>query len=264
MAIRIFQVDAFCEKPFTGNPACVCLMQDEKPDSWLQAVAAEMNLSETAFLWPRENRYQIRWFTPACEANLCGHATLASAHVVWEAKLVDPSSTIEFDSRGGPLKAEKMGDQIILDFPAKVINDESSAPDGLLDSLNAEPLYLGTDGTDYLLEVASEREVLDLTPDFTKLANVNARGVIVTARSDRANIDFVSRFFGPKVGIDEDPVTGSAHCLLAPYWAEKLNKNELKAHQASNRGGFLDVELFKKRVFLGGKATTIFRGELLV
>ena len=264
MSIRIFQVDAFSSEPFKGNPACVCLMEEEKSDRWLQNVASEMNLSETAFVWKSAERFRLRWFTPLCEAELCGHATLATAHALWESEWLAAENSAHFDSLSGPLIASRRGIEITLDFPAKELNEDWTAPEGLFVALGAKPGNIVTDGTDLLLELESETAVRQLKPDFGKLAEVDTRGVIVTALSDEGDVDFVSRFFGPAVGIDEDPVTGSAHCLSGPYWAKKLNKNELRAFQASKRGGYLSVNVQGDRVYLGGQATTVFCGQLEV
>ena len=263
MSIKIYQVDAFANEPFTGNPACVCLMEDERPDAWLQSVAAEMNLSETAFVWRKPDGFHIRWFTPWTEVELCGHATLGSAHVLWESGWLESSTEAKFNSLSGVLGAVKEGDDIFLDFPAKApVSVEP--PSGLLEGLNVEPLYVGTDKTDFVIEVGDEATICELSPDFEKLKNVEARGIIVTSASESNDYDFVSRFFGPAVGINEDPVTGSAHCILAPYWSKKLEKQSMLAYQASARGGFLSLEVNDSRVRLGGKAKTVFAGELLV
>ena len=230
MTIPIVQVDAFAAEPFRGNPACVCLLNEAKDDEWLQSMAAEMNLSETAFVWSRGDHFRLRWFTPAAEVELCGHATLATAHVLWAKGLLNETDEAVFETLSGRLAASKQGDLITLNFPARP-PVETEPPTGLIESLGIEPLFIGTDGTDYMIEVANEKTVAGLTPDFQSLARISARGIIVTAQSSSGDRDFVSRFFGPAVGIDEDPVTGSAHSIMAPYWANKLNMTKMTAEQ---------------------------------
>jgi PhzF family phenazine biosynthesis protein len=260
--MRILQIDAFASAPFRGNPAAVCLLDRERPDAWMQDVAAEMNLSETAFLLRRDDGYSLRWFTPAVEVALCGHATLASAHALWEEQQLAASDTARFHTKSGLLTATRAGDWIELDFPA-TRETASEAPDGLLESLGVTtPVYISRNKFDYLVEVASEDEVRALDPDHARLRKIPVRGVIVTSRSH--DHDFVSRFFAPGSGIDEDPVTGSAHCCLTPYWSAKLGKTEMTAYQASRRGGILRVRLDADRVKLGGQAVTVLRGELAV
>ena len=263
MTTPIWQVDAFTDEPFRGNPAAVAVLDGPRPDAWMQGVAAEMNLSETAFLVPRhDGGYQLRWFTPACEVRLCGHATLASAHVLWSEGFVDDGATIEFHTlHSGVLKAERRGGRIELDFPVRT-PEEVSPPDGLADALGLEPAFVARAVDDYVVLADDEATVRALRPDFAKLGRVAARGVIVTAPG--ADFDFVSRFFGPSVGIDEDPVTGSAHCCLAPFWAGRLGRTEMVGYQASPRGGLVAVTLAGDRVKLAGPAVTVFRGELLV
>lgn len=272
MAIKIFQVDAFASKPFTGNPAAVCLLEEPKPDDWMQSVAAEMNLSETAFVVrsdaPEKNRFQLRWFTPKVQVDLCGHATLATAHVLWECGWLPENELAVFDSRSGELKGEKADDMIYLNFPATPAKPKP-LPAELLAALKVDPIYSGTSREDWLIEVATANEVRNVDIDFHQLAKAKTRGVILTAASDKPEFDFVSRFFAPAVGIDEDPVTGSAHCCLAPFWSEKLGadnvgKTELSAFQASTRGGHLKLRVEGDRVHIGGQAITIKRGELLV
>ena len=260
--MRILQVDAFASQAFRGNPAAVCLLDRERDASWMQNVAAEMNLSETAFLLPNDDGFSLRWFTPAVEVALCGHATLASAHALWEEKILAPSETARFHTKSGLLTATREGEWIELDFPATP-EQRSDAPDGLLQSLGiTEPVYVGRNKFDYLVEVASEEIVRALDPDHTRLRTIPVRGVIVTSRS--SEYDFVSRFFAPGSGVDEDPVTGSAHCCLTPYWSARLGKTEMTAFQASKRGGIVRVRLVGDRVKLGGRAVTVLTGELLV
>ncbi|HSL17597.1 MAG TPA: PhzF family phenazine biosynthesis protein [Methylomirabilota bacterium] len=263
MTTPIWQVDAFTDAPFRGNPAAVCVLDGPRTEAWMQGVAAEMNLSETAFLVPRDDGgYQLRWFTPACEVRLCGHATLASAHVLWSEGFVEPAATIAFHTiHSGVLTAVRRGDRIELDFPART-PEEVSPPDGLADALGLEPRFVARAVDDYVVLADDETKVRALRPDFPKLRRVAARGVIVTAPG--TDFDFVSRFFGPAVGVDEDPVTGSAHCCLAPFWADRLGRTSMVGYQASSRGGIVAVTLAGDRVKLAGPAVTVLRGELLV
>jgi PhzF family phenazine biosynthesis protein len=228
----------------------------------MEKVAAEMNLSETAFLIPGEEGYSLRWFTPTVEVDLCGHATLASAHILWEQGYVSADSDIRFHTRSGQLAAYRREDSIELDFPA-ITEEPAEAPAGLIEALGVRPLYIGQNLFDYLVQVGSVAEVRALEPDHAKLRNLNVRGVILTARSGASEFDFVSRFFAPGSGIDEDPVTGSAHCCLGPFWAEKLGKQDLIGFQASPRGGVVKVNVRGDRVLLGGRAVTILEGELV-
>ncbi|HYC60222.1 MAG TPA: PhzF family phenazine biosynthesis protein [Thermoanaerobaculia bacterium] len=263
--MRLLQVDAFTSEPFRGNPAAVCLLDRERDAQWMQDVAAEMNLSETAFLLPRDgDGYSLRWFTPAVEVALCGHATLASAHALWEEQLLAPNDVARFHTKSGVLTAQRKGERIELDFPA-TLEQRSDPPEGLLESLDiADPVYVGRNKFDYLIEVASEEIVRALQPDHPQLRKIPVRGVIVTSRASSDDIDFVSRFFAPGSGIGEDPVTGSAHCCLTPYWSARLGKQEMTAFQASPRGGFVHVRLNGDRVKLAGQAVTVLRGELRV
>ena len=262
MSLPIVQIDAFTDQPFRGNPAAVCLLPEPKPDVLLQNIAREMNLSETAFLLREDDGFRLRWFTPAVEVALCGHATLASAHLLWEEGHLAPEETARFHTRSGLLTAERAGDWIELDFPAKP-EEESTVPEGLARALGAEPVYVGRSQFDLLVELESEATVRELKPDFGRLERVSARGIIVTARADSERYDFVSRFFGPRVGVPEDPVTGSAHCVLGPYWQKRLGTDDFIAYQASARGGTVRVGVRGDRVRLGGKAVTVMRGELL-
>ncbi len=260
----IVQVDAFADRQFSGNPAAVCLLPEARSDHWMQRVALEMNLSETAFLLPRPDGYGLRWFTPAAEVDLCGHATLASAHLLWEDGHLAPGETARFHTRSGPLSAVRDEDWIWMDFPAqRCIRCELPRELGDALGLSAHPRFVGHNGADYLVELASPQAVRELDPEFGALRRVDARGVIVTAQSDDSGHDFVSRFFAPAVGVNEDPVTGSAHCALAPYWAARLGRKELTGYQASERGGIVRVEDCGDRVRLGGQAVTVLRGELL-
>ena len=263
MGIRAFKVDSFSAEPFAGNPAGVCLLTEPRDERWMQAVAREMNLSETAFLLPEGDGFRLRWFTPAVEVELCGHATLASAHVLWEEGVLVPSETARFATRSGELRASRRGDLIEMDFPAKP-ERPAEPPENLLEALGVKPLYLGRNVFDYLVLLDSEEAVRAVSPDFALLRTVTVRGVIVTAPSARPEFDFVSRFFAPAVGVDEDPVTGSAHCCLGPFWAARLGKSELVGHQVSARRGVVNVRVAGERVFLGGRAVTVLRGELTV
>jgi PhzF family phenazine biosynthesis protein len=262
MGLNIIQVDAFTNKPFSGNPAAVCLLSEEKDDRWLQQVAQEMNLSETAFLLWKRDGFSLRWFTPSgVEIALCGHATLASAHVLWENDYLGPDEQARFHTLSGLLTADRSDNWIEMDFPAKGPTPVS-APEGLLESLAISAITISRNEYDYLIEVDSEETVRNITPNFAALANIEMRGVIVTSRATSAKCDFVSRFFAPRVGINEDPVTGSAHCCLAPYWQQKLGKDEMVGYQASARGGVVRVRALGERVMLGGQAITVMRGEL--
>ena len=262
MGQPIYQVDAFTDKPFAGNPAGVCVLEAPAADAWMLDVAREMNLSETAFLYREADAYQLRWFTPAVEVDLCGHATLASAHELWESGYLWTSEVARFQTRSGLLTAQKQDNWIEMDFPATPAA-AADAPVGLVEALGVMPLFVGKTKFDYLIQVGSEQEVRTLAPDFDALRQVEARGIIVTSVADMPEVDFVSRFFGPAVGVNEDPVTGSAHCCLAPFWAERLNKQEMAAYQASARGGAVRVQLAGERVLLRGQAVTVLRGELV-
>ncbi|HEX8394288.1 MAG TPA: PhzF family phenazine biosynthesis protein [Longimicrobium sp.] len=261
MPLTIVQVDAFADRMFSGNPAAVCLLDAPRDATWMQAVAMEMNLSETAFLEPRGDEWGLRWFTPAVEVALCGHATLASAHVLWQDGHVPPPAEARFHTLSGVLTARRDGEWISMNFPAKP-SQPAAAPDGLAQALGAEPVAITRSHFDYLIEVDSEAVVRALRPDLARLAEVEARGVIVTARGAEGEYDFVSRFFAPRVGVPEDPVTGSAHCALAPYWAPKLGREQMTGYQASARGGVVRVRLDGDRVHLGGQAVTVLRGTL--
>lgn len=256
--LRYFVVDAFADRPFTGNPAAVVPLSKWPDDRWLQNVAMEMNLSETAFFVPTENGFHLRWLTPTVEVDLCGHATLATAKVLSHLGLAGES--IRFESRSGVLNARILGDQIELDFPLQP-EQATTAPAGLIEALGVNPKYVGRNKSDYLVEVESEAEVRRLTPDFNRLAKVDARGIIVTARSTDPRFDFVSRFFAPASGIDEDPVTGSAHCCLADFWSKRLGRTKLLAYQASARGGIVSVEVVGDRARLGGQAIIVAEGH---
>lgn len=256
--MKIFQVDAFAGQPFRGNPAAVCLLDDSRSDDWMQSVAAEMNLAETAFI-ERGATFGLRWFTPTVEVDLCGHATLASAHVLWETG--ESQSRLSFHTRSGQLSAARVEGGIQLDFPADPPHPIDE-PRGLAAALGATPTAIGQGRSFMLAELAGAATVRGLTPDIDAIAALDAGGVIVTAVGDGES-DFVSRFFAPKFGIDEDPVTGAAHCCLAPYWQARLGRNRLLGYQASARGGYVAVEATGPRVLLTGQAVTVLRGELL-
>ncbi len=262
MKTEIIQVDAFTDTPFASNPAAVCVLSEPGDERWMQKVAREMNLSETAFLNRQRDGYHLRWFTPTTEVDLCGHATLASAHVLWEAGHLKPSQTARFHTKSGLLTAERRRDWIELDFPALPEKAATRMP-GLAKALGVRIKHLGKSRFDFLVEVESEKVLRSLKPDFGRLREMRVRGVIVTSRASSAGFDFVSRFFAPGSGVDEDPVTGSAHCCLGPFWGERLGKTELLAYQCSDRGGVVRVRLSGDRVRLGGQAVTVLRGELL-
>lgn len=262
MPVRIVQVDAFTDRPFAGNPAAVCVLPAARDDRWMQDVAREMNLSETAFLHPCGDGFQLRWMTPTVEVDLCGHATLASAHVLWEDGHVPSEQQAKFHTRSGILLADRRGEWIEMDFPATTA-EKVEAPGGLVEGLGVQPLYVGLNQFDYVVELESEDAVRSLDPDFTLLGKLTVRGIIVTAPAVMPGYDFVSRFFAPGAGIDEDPVTGSAHCCLGPFWAERLGGTEFTAYQASARGGVVRVRVAGDRVILGGQAITVLRADLL-
>jgi len=262
MSVPVYVVDAFADRPFAGNPAAVCPLERPAGDGWMQSVAAEMNLSETAFLVPEADGFRLRWYTPAVEVDLCGHATLASAHVLWETDRQPAATPVRFHTRSGLLTATRDGDAIVIDFPAVPVEPCPPLPE-LVEALGAEPVAVGRNRMDVLVELPSEAAVRGLRPDFGRLAAVPVRGVIVTARSDESEYDFVSRFFAPAAGVPEDPVTGSAHCALGPYWMARLGKADLVGRQVSRRGGVVRVGVRGDRVHLGGRAVTVLRGELL-
>ncbi len=269
MEIPIIQIDAFTSKPFKGNPAAVCLLDETRSAEWMQNVATEMNLSETAFIVPRaDGGFDLRWFTPAIEVPLCGHATLASAHAMWETGKLAENQEARFFTLSGWLTAKKTGDRIEMDFPA-LFSDAAELPENLPEALGIAPgktickVVRDKRDVNFLIELELEESVRNLKPNFELLRRAVDSGVIVTARGGSSKYDFVSRYFACYAGIDEDPVTGSAHCMLAPYWSAKLGKTEMLAYQASARGGEVIVRLNGDRVALGGRAVTIFRGSLL-
>jgi PhzF family phenazine biosynthesis protein len=263
MAIRIVTVDAFTNVPFAGNPAAVCVLPERRPDEWLRHVAREMNLSDTAFLVRRDDEFDLRWLTPSVEVDLCGHATIASAHVLWEDGHLPAGAQARFHTRSGLLTAARRGEWIELDFP---VNEAVAAepPSSLLPALGVTaPVAVTKTVFDYLVEVESETELRALRPDHASLRRIPVRGVIVTARPASPAFDFVSRFFAPGAGIDEDPVTGSAHTALGPYWGAKLGKTKMTAYQASARGGVVRLRLAGDRIVLGGQAVTVMQAMLL-
>jgi PhzF family phenazine biosynthesis protein len=264
MSIKIFQVDAFTSEPFKGNPAAVCLLDEPRDEKWMQEVAREMNLPETAFLTPEGDGFRLRWFAPKAEVDLCGHATLASASVLWEEGVLAVGESARFVTRSGPLTAEKKEGLIEMDFPAEPERSVECLPPMLEAALGARLCYVGENRFDLLVELDSEETLRHLRPNFGLLKKIPGRGVMVTSASTSPDYDFVSRFFAPSLGVDEDPVTGSAHCCLGPHWAEKLGKKELVGYQASERGGIVRVRVGEDgdRVVLGGEAVTVMRGEL--
>lgn len=267
MGHAIRQVDAFTATPFAGNPAAVCVLPGPAEAAWMQQVAREMNLAESAFLYRQEDGFQLRWFTPTVEMDLCGHATLASAHILWEEGYLRPDEPARFHTRSGLLTATRDGSWIELDFPAAPAADVAEAPWELVEALGLVPAAVGrvarAHEEDYLLELDSEATVRGMRPDLTRLQHAPAHIVMVTAHSDSPEYDFVVRVFAPRVGIPEDPVTGSVQCTLAPYWSQRLDKPALVAYQASSRGGVLRVRADGERVAIGGQAVTVLRGELL-
>lgn len=267
MHLRLYHVDAFTDRLFSGNPAAVCPLDQPAADgsAWLpdvvmQHIAAENNLAETAFYTTRDGKFAIRWFTPACEVDLCGHATLATAHVVFTHDRYD-GEAIAFDSKSGPLRVTRDEDLLVLDFPADTVRS-CPTPAALIEAMGRTPAECHKGQTDYLLVYESEEQVKALAPDFVKLAMVAARGIIVSAPG--RDVDFVSRFFAPQVGVNEDPVTGSAHTSLTPYWAQRLGKRELSARQLSARGGSLRCRLAGNRVEIAGHAVPYLEGTITI
>lgn len=260
--IPLLQIDAFTAEPFSGNPAAVCWLDQERDSGWMQRVAAEMNLSETAFLSPMHEGFRLRWFTPVAEIDLCGHGTLASAHALWTWGRLAADQVARFHTRSGWLLAERQGDGIVLDFPAQKTRPVEP-PAGLAEALGARPVNCeaGPGLENLVAELDAEDTVRRLRPDFAALGRLPLRRTTVTSRG--RDFDFVSRVFVPTMGINEDPVTGSAHCQLATYWNERLGRSRFRAYQASARGGILQVELRGERVRLGGQAVTVFRAELM-
>ena len=268
MSIPLFLVDAFTSEKFAGNPAAVCLLEWAMPDDWMQSVATEMNLSDTAFAVKRPDGYDLRWFTPAMEVMLCGHATLATAYVLYETGALADDDVVHFNSRSGTLTARRRAEMIELDFPLKPAEAIAVAP-ALTDALRARIGYCGRTVSDggremnYIVELEDERTVRELVPDFQALRSLPG-AVIATARADEgASYDFVSRFFAGSHGVDEDPVTGSAHCTLLPFWSERIGRTDLMGYQASKRGGYVQCRIADGRAKLGGSAVMVARGELM-
>lgn len=259
--MRLCIVDAFTERPFAGNPAAVCEMNQEADPNWMQSLASEMNLSETAFVRPIDDGFELRWFTPKLEVDLCGHATLASAHALWNEWGFHASSPIRFHTRSGLLTCARRQSMIELDFPALPVT-AAQPPEGLCEALGVKPSYVGRSTFDKLILVESEDVLRSLAPDFHRMRELPMRGVMVTSTSSDPAYDFVSRYFAPGAGINEDPVTGSAHCCLGPFWGQRLRKESLVGFQASPRGGVVHVELRGDRVALLGNAVTVVRGDL--
>ena len=266
MSIELWQIDAFTATPFSGNPAAVCFLKEPAPTGWMQQVALEMNLSETAFVHPHgDGAFDLRWLTPVTEVDLCGHATLASAHALWESGRLERSSEARFYTRSGVLTAWHLEAGIEMDFPAQ-LETSAKPPTGLVEALGVAPIYVGKNRTDYLVELSSDQEVREAAPDFRRLAEFPVRGVMVTAvgtPSASSRYDFVSRFFAPGAGVDEDPVTGSAHCCLGPFWHRRLGRETLTGFQASARGGIVRLRVEGDRVRLSGHAVTVMRATLL-
>jgi PhzF family phenazine biosynthesis protein len=264
----IYQVNAFTDRAFGGNPAAVCPLESARDAQWMQNVAMEMNLAETAFLVRRaDGSYDLRWFTPIVEVDLCGHATLASAHALWESHRLDENEPARFHTRSGPLTCTRRNDGWVeMDFPATPAQS-TNIPAGLLESLGVTAADVQTvekSKFDYLLHLRSEQQLRALAPDHSTLRRLPVRGIIVTAApASKGQFDFISRFFAPGSGIDEDPATGSAHCCLAAFWRERLGKDRMLAFQASKRGGVVSVTLRADRVLLAGQAVTTLRGELI-
>jgi PhzF family phenazine biosynthesis protein len=263
MSLILHTIDAFTDKPFAGNPAGVCVLEHALPDERMQHIAAEMNLSETAFLVPEKDGYRLRWFTPSVEVSLCGHATLASAYLLFESGRLKSNARARFHTRSGLLTARKVGDKIELDFPISRVSP-ATFPSNAIPLLGATPISYSTNEYWQLAELDSEQMLRDLSPDIRALNSLGLGHLIVTAKAATPGLDFVSRVFVPAVGIDEDPVTGSAHCALAPYWSAKLHKTSLSAYQASRRGGYLEIEEHGERVLLRGHAVTVMNIEVLI
>jgi PhzF family phenazine biosynthesis protein len=261
MTITLSHVNAFATEPFLGNPAGVCLMREAAEAAWMQDIARQVGFAETAFLHPESDGFRLRWFTPAVEVDLCGHATLASAHVLWAEKILSPDQPAKFQTRSGLLTAVRRDGLIEMNFPATPVV-ETAAPAGLIEAVGATAIHVGRTVFDYFIEVRGEGELRALSPDMAQLRAIPTRGVIVTSRSEDPQFDFVSRFFAPASGVDEDPVTGSAHCALGPFWAARLQRARMTACQRSSRGGVVHVEVRGDRVLLAGHAVTTLRKSL--
>lgn len=255
--LPLYQVDSFTDRQFMGNPAAVCLLDQARPEEWMRDLAAEMNLSETAFVLPQGDEFNLRWFTPTTEMDLCGHATLASAHMLWESGVVSPEKQIRFRTRSGILTITRQKEWIEMDFPARTTRPVSEN-EGVIDAIGAVPEEVYQSGDNLLFIYESEKTVRNLKPNFSALKTYAYHGVIVTSPADSPQFDFVSRFFAPAIGVDEDPVTGSSHCTLAPFWGERLRKVNMMAAQVSKRGGMLKLRVSAERVYISGQAVTIF------
>lgn len=261
--IPIYQVDAFTDRPFGGNPAAVCLLDEAAPEEWMANVAAEMNLAETAFCWPEDDRFRLRWFTPAVEVALCGHATLATAHVVWRERGVSDVTPLRFATASGELRASRVGERISLDLPAETaIQADPAVVSATAEALGVEVLGAADYGANLLVELDGPAALRALTPDIAAVAALPYQGVIVTGTGDTA--DYLIRYFAPAVGVPEDPVTGSAQCAAGPWWRTRTGRTTFEVEQASPRSGRMWVEVGDQRVSVAGHALTVFRGELVV
>lgn len=261
--MKLSLINTFTEQAFKGNPVAVCFLNEVKDSGWMQEVAKELNIPTTAFINLLNNEYHLRWFTPSTEIPICGHGTLASSYFLWEKGFVDNEECITFHTKSGVLKANLVDGWVQLEFPA-ILEEKTIAPESLINALNVEPTYVGKNKFDYLVEVKSEDIVRNLKPNIDLIAQLPVRGVIVTSKSNTNEFDFVSRFFSPAQGLNEDYVNGSSHCCLGPYWERKLEKSEFTAYQASDRGGILKIKVADDKVLLSGKAITIFEGKLIV
>ncbi len=261
MKLTIYTADAFTDKPFGGNPAAVCITEKPLSEELMKNIAMEMNLSETAYLVKKDKGFRLRWFTPSAEVDLCGHATLASSHILFETSICSKDEPINFHTKSGILTSVYKNGAIEMDFPA-IEQNEIDCPDELETALGAKPIYTGMTKWNYLVELENEKTVRSITPNLDMLQSLPGWGTIITARASMNGYDFVSRFFAPEKGVPEDPVTGSAHCVLGPYWQKRLGKNEFKAYQASQRGGSLVIRVEGDRVFLSGNAVTVMKAEV--
>jgi predicted PhzF superfamily epimerase YddE/YHI9 len=259
---KIYQVDAFTTEKFKGNPAVVCLLDRPADDHWMQSIAAEMNLSETAFVFPIPDGFSLRWFTPTIEVDLCGHATLATAHVLFETGVLPANRQARFHTLSGVLTVDLQDNMLLMRFPAEPPKEMPVLP--IVSRIfGVTPVYTGQNRFDMLIHVRDADTVTDFVPDFYELSQIPVRGIILTSKSEDPQFDFISRFFAPRVGVNEDSVTGSAHCCLGPYWSKILGKTELRAYQASARGGEVRVQVLPTAVNLGGYAVTVMHGELV-
>jgi PhzF family phenazine biosynthesis protein len=257
----IFQVDAFTNQPFNGNPAGVVLLNKGQSEDWMLSVAREMNLSETAFLIGEKTSYNLRWFTPATEVDLCGHATLSAAHILYEKGIVEKSELIEFTTRSGVLTISYVDGWIEMDFPSFTA-EEVTLGDAYIQALKCKPVEIYSSGVNIMAVFSDPEDIYNLSPDFNLIKQLDAQGVIATSLSDVSEFDFISRYFAPRLGVNEDPVTGSAHCSLGPYWEKILNKKFLRAKQVSDRGGELQIRIESGRTFICGQAVTVFSGKI--